>query len=390
MNEASKTLLTGFGERMGITEPGAKPPEGDPKPPAARKMFDDSPPPAPPPQPDPKPSDNPPPTPPSDEPPPAPQPKPSDGGFKIPDVLLKKPADVEPPAAPTPTEPGDKDAKAFAQMRIRNAELESQLKERAGLSQERFTELQKSLEDAQNTIAMLDLSRDPRFKSQFEQPMNVLSQRGKQMLTELELQPEIFDRATALSLKDRIAYLNQAAPDIAQELRTVLSEMDTIKARRDDALNRHGEIAQQLTQQKQSQIKELQQQVLGESLRSVQADGHFIFSHVEGDEDWNGTVDALLNNAGQMISSGDPRSQAKHILLGVAAPLYMKMYMQEREKREALSKELQKVQSSMPDIGSGGPENTGGSAGSTGKKKSMSVHEMSDSVTRRMARRAAI
>jgi len=74
----------------------------------------------------------------------------------------------------------------------------------------------------------------------------------------------------------------------------------------------------------------------------VLSDGHFVFRQLEGagNEKWNKNVAVLQAKVQALFSKDDPLAQAEHLILGVAAPVYLSLYRKEKALREDLQKQL--------------------------------------------------
>lgn len=328
------------------------------------------------------------------EPEPAPEP---DDLTPPPDVM----GEDEPPAEPaTPAEPKEpdtppaepkpeKDVEALIRMRQENKQLKDQLKtadQKVGADQtEMVTKLRTDLKEARDVIARVSLENHPEFKAKYQAPMQAFLEQAQQVAKEADLDENIVAKAVDMTIKNRATFLSEKAPDVAPELRAILSQLDSLKAQRSGELkSRQADFegfqkAQE--EERKVRVQEVRDNAFTQTLAALQQEGHLAFTKSKTNEGWNEAVEALTNNAKAILVSDDHLAQTKSLMLGVAAPLYLKMYQNERTKRLELERQAQEREDVAPKVGSSTPAAPKGK--DTDKNAPMSIEQLGDTMAKK-------
>ena len=263
--------------------------------------------------------------------------------------------------APAAAIPSEKDAKAFARLRIESEALKRELANRENRIQELektkadttvVADLMKQLDEARDTIAQLDLSKDPRFTSRFDEPASRLIGQAQHMLKEMGESETMFEEGLSKPLKERIRFFQAQSPDLSGSLIALAAQVDGLKAQRDSELRNHSTASKTIQAQRQIDQERAKDQFFSGAVRELAVD-HFALRHSATDTAWNEAVDGIASIAKQVLKGNDAMMQTKHIVLGAVAPVYLSMLRKEHALRVQLEGKLAAIVSASPHVGDG-------------------------------------
>lgn len=268
---------------------------------------------------------------------------------------------VKTPEAIAAAAAAEKDSKAFARFRTENESLKRDL----ALRESRIAELEKSkadttvvtdlmkqLEEARDTIAQLDLAKDPRFTSRFDEPATRMVNQARHMLKEMGENENLFEEGLSKSLKERIRFFQASSPDLSGSLIAIAAQIDGLREQRDSELRNHATSSKTIQAQRQMDQERAKEQFFAGAIRDLAPD-HFVLRHSATDTAWNEAVDGIASIARQVLKSNDPMAQTKNIVLGAVAPVYLNMFKKEYAKRIDLEKKLAAIVAASPHVGDG-------------------------------------
>lgn len=316
--------------------------------------------------------------------------------IEIPDQLLtdKKgdPQPNAPPAQPaaTPTEDepqeskhwGAETRKAFASLRAKLNAAEDQIQklkvatpppavdpnlaaqavESATKHQQEVEALRAEVNKAYDLVSRISLEADPRFKAKYDVPRQAVFEQIKDIVKEWDVKDETVSEILKASPKRRIELANEISPDVLPLLAPFLATYDhTDKMRKmdlDHAKNTMADMEQARNQEAATKDKVGRLAMFKSAATKVLSDGHFVFRLLDGpgNEKWNKNVSALQAEVQSLFTKDDPMAQAEHLILGVAAPVYLALYRKEKARSEELQKQLKDNFGMRPALGGKTPE----------------------------------
>ena len=211
-------------------------------------------------------------------------------------------------------------------------------------TKKQIEEMTAKLNQAYDEIGKYSLSADPRFRAQYEGPQKAIIESIKDIAKDWDVKDEVIQSLLKASPKQRLEILNENAPDIMPMIAGHLANYDHIEKMKQIAIERHNETKQALEtqQQQQSEImnKTGREALFKNATLKVLKDGYSVFQPVEGNDAWNQHVAMLHKQVVGLFSGNDQLAQAEHLVKGVAAPVYLKLYQQERAKRIKLESDM--------------------------------------------------
>jgi len=313
----------------------------------------------------------------------------------VPEQVLadKKPEDqaAATPAQPTPPaseeEPEESKhwsaatRKTFASLRTKLAAAEDQIQklktnptapaadpnlvtqtvESATKHQQEVEALRAELNKAYDLVSRVQLEADPRFKAKYDAPKQALFDQIKDVVREWDVKDDTIRDLLKASPKRRIELANEVSPDVLPLLAPILAQYDHVDKMRKMDLDR---AKSTLAEQEQAHSQEMANKdkigrvaMFKNAAVKVLKDGHFVFRQIEGPENekWNKNVAALQAKAQALFTKDDPLAQAEHLILGVAAPVYLSLYRKEKALREDLQKQLKENYAMRPALSGRAP-----------------------------------
>lgn len=258
-------------------------------------------------------------------------------------------------------EDGDKAKQAWIHTRTQLKEARAKITELeardpATADPEEVTQLKTDLKEALDTISRVSLERHPDFIKKYQGQRNILTTQIKGMLKELGLEEDIADTAANKTIKDRLLYINEQAPDIAAPLGSLFTQLDTLEVQRKAELENHKtaltELEANMQESESAELVKLRTQHFASALEALQGEGHILFMKSKSNEEYNAGVDKLINASRAIFETDDLDLQAKTLLAGVEAPIYLKMFRSERAARQKLEKEIGILNKGKPRINS--------------------------------------
>ena len=190
-------------------------------------------------------------------------------------------------------------------------------------------ELKQDLEKAYDQIGALSLEHDPRFQAQYNKP---IIQHEAQIVALLKGNSEddsdaklILQKAVRMSPADRVAFLNEAAPDTAAFTAQYFMKLDELYGSRAEALRAHNETTKQMQEaqltNEAQRTEQLRETLKTTSLSELASEGVSIFEKIPGNDEYNNWVDKVLDHVDVLFKSHDIKTQSKALALSVAAPV---------------------------------------------------------------------
>ena len=314
----------------------------------------------------------------------------------VPDSLIpgssQKPADVQPPASTTKTEPlpppgtaqpsNDKDVN-FAKLRTKlestTAELVElkakyfdpdgkQLKSEFTQSKDETDKLKQELQATQDRLARYNLMEDPRFVKKYQSKIGKIESEAKRVMKDFGIEEGLLKEVQNLSPKQRHDIILQKAPDAQYMLEPLLVQADQIRneqqAELDDWKNTVKTLDLERTGDTELKVRQMKEALHSSATRQLEEEGHLLLQTVPGNEKWNAGVEALKRDMKQTLEVNDPKLQTKLLHQGILAPVYMTLFLKERSRAEDLQRQLVILGGTRPDIGS----RTGETSASSGTR----------------------
>lgn len=218
----------------------------------------------------------------------------------------------------------------------------------------KMDELNKKLNDAYDQIGKFSLESDPRFKAKYEGQQQAILEQIKDLAKEWEVKEGAFDKILQSKPKQRVELINEIAPDLMPILSPLFAQYDHIERVKQMELANHKSVKSQLESeaQKTRAISEQTGKValLQQAAVKVLKDGHFLLQPVQGNDAWNKGVEVLQKKIQYLFSHDDPAAQSEHLVLGVMAPVYLKLFKRERQAKEEIEKKLQQITGMRPSL----------------------------------------
>lgn len=237
-------------------------------------------------------------------------------------------------------------------------------------------DLRKQLEKAYDELGRYSLAADPRWQQKYSEPQNAIVEQVKELAKQWELDEKVVDEWVKAKPRDRVDLINQSTPDLMPVVTPLLSQYDHIERLKQLDLAKHKETRAVLDREAQTKHAMLDRAgrlaLFKQAAGAVLNEGHFVFKQIEGQDAWNKNVLSLHAQVQQLFEGDDYVAQAKHLIMGVAAPVYLTLYKKERAARLEAEKQLALRMRNKPGLEStergGGrtPQDT--SKGSTAKE----------------------
>lgn len=286
----------------------------------------------------------------------------------IPDDLLK---DEEPEEAPKGLD--DKARDGWIKLRHRAEAAEKKLKELESRPQtppEDLEALRKENERLETEVGKFDLTRTKTFKDTYDAPIAEKAKKVNTIITQLGVDPSTGYQALQLKLGDRIKFLGSKIESVEarQLLLNALSDIDDLAAKRVEAIenwkDQLEEIRKKETEIVSTELQKATSKTMDDAIKavvsSVMESGEKKYRHVlleksSSNEDWNKTVDARIAKAKALATSGDTKAQAEALVKAALADDYLVMFMNERDRRIAVQRQLDKALGRKPKLGASEP-----------------------------------
>jgi hypothetical protein len=315
------------------------------------------------------------------------------------DIDLSKVMDAAPaPAEPAKQDDGahqqQKDARAYAAMRKQIQELETELNllkaqphedpEEVKTLREQLTAKETETNKLLDQIAAMDLERDPRFRARYESAETTMVEQIKEVAKDLEVDEEVITQALSMPLRKRVELLTEEVPHAAPTLLTLFAQRDALQKKKEIELRNHAETRQMLDKERGVQELALEHQarerLFQGALAEAQSTGNFVFQELPGNEARNELVKKVIGSAQNLFNSNDGERQAKAMLLGVAAPIYLHMLHMERTARLKLEGELARRFGKTPSV----TGSTSASQSKDGKPEAMDSETAAKMLTQKL------
>jgi hypothetical protein len=240
-------------------------------------------------------------------------------------------------------------------------ELKTKLEAKPAATTEEWNKERTELLDQ---ISKLNLEADPRFVAKYEAQTKPVAESLKATIESYNVEnlnaEDVVEFAANLTAKDRADFLaGQLPEEISQAaLSTLLpafSQLDIIENARQAELQNHqkvlADMQQEGTEQAKANLVQLRTEAKNEAVKNL-TENEILLKKVDGNEDWNRSVDGLLKSVDAIFQTDDPKVHAEALAMSRLAPIYKLMFFKERELREHYEQAIKDRNITLPDIGS--------------------------------------
>lgn len=295
-----------------------------------------------------------------------------------------KPADTKP--VELPPESGDttlpeNTQKVVKMLRTHIKNLEQQLKGKTGETDPIERKLmQEQIEQLQNQIGELDLTKDPRFISKFETRRNATLSDIKAVLESYGADEGLLKDLQGKTTAEQIALLKENCPDTMQAgILGMLKELNAVDLERNEMLKNTKLAKEKLAQEQMAQQAQEIQQGFDLAVNGLRQSGSLLLREIPGNDEWNAKVKQLQNYAFQQMKNVTPGSLAEMALRSSMEPILTRLYQGAVKENESLKAELSAMGKVLP----GASRSQGVTQTVPDKSKPMTAEE----VARRIAAR---
>jgi hypothetical protein len=303
----------------------------------------------------------------------APQPPTAAPEPEIPDPLVKatEPATTEPDLP----SPGDEEIPAAArpvieryafqarEERRQRKEMEQKLAELKDGGEETKA-MRAKVQELENELGRLDLSRSPAFRAQYGAPVEQAEQQAMALLTRAGV-PEA-DAKAALSKVFSVSDLRQremAFDDVEADVTPgMIGAVIQLSVQRDEALEKmnraledwktsRAAVQEREVQEQQARGAKEAQELLTHALEAAGKSGNPYFTRHEGRQDWNEVVDHFEDATLGILKANDAKEIATLVAQGLTVPRLLSQYSRERDRRVALERQMMDESPAQPTPG---------------------------------------
>ena len=248
--------------------------------------------------------------------------------------------------------------------RIRALEREiEESKKQVPTYESQITEARKQGQDAMAILERVAIERSPLFKTKVLDQESLIGARLQQLVDGTGITPQEAHYLLHGDLRTRegIVESRQVSSFRKQQIVDALARWDNVQEERSKMLERGKETLQAYVQEQQQAQETQRAQFLREAEKIF--DDQFslckskleVYNHIEGNEEWNKSCDALKNVARNLYSGQVPREMvAQAAILAPAAVAYQnllrKAYLENQELKNQISR-LRGVQPEIRDTG---------------------------------------
>lgn len=315
--------------------------------------------------------------------------KQTDGKMEIPEFKAIPKAGEKPPVQPVEVPPETVDTtlpentrKVVTSLRSHIKNLEGQLRmAKSEHNQDEVKSLKQQLEQAHDQIAELDLTRDPRFQAQFDQPRNAVKEQIKTILETFgAVAEEILPALEGKSFKEQIEYIRENAPDTVGALTPLLGKLVEIDGKRSEILKNKMTARQELLARAQQEEQQQMDQAMEIVFQHEANANEPLLKEIPGQDEFNANVTKLKQFARSIAKDASPLNRATLAVGYAQGKVYRQLFQKEQMARFALEKQLSDLRQAMPDgRGMRAPDAGGGP-----RKDAMSPAEAARAVASRM------
>lgn len=237
---------------------------------------------------------------------------------------------------------------------------------------EEVASLKKQIEEMDEHIKKVNLQEHPKFKAHYDGQINSEIETAKKFV-----KAEVADEVAQLLAIPESKKRNERLTEIVDEMTDIekvkflssLDKIDRLSTEKSAELTnwkKNNLIADQLAAKQQSENIENQKQMADkiwtESVNRLTAPESQLelYRKVDGNDQWNSTVDNRLANVKRMFTSPMPPEKAVEMAaLAMAAPEYRRMFLAQRVLVQKLSEELESLKGAEPNLEGGGGEGGG-------------------------------
>lgn len=245
-------------------------------------------------------------------------------------------------------------------------------------AQAEIEQLKQRLSEMSAVVERADLLSHPAIEQQINVPRRNLLGQAERLLQDVGLEPDIFERALALTGKSKIEALDEmneaiTSPTVRMEIADLAINVQRLDRQKEQMLSDVKANRQRIDLEEQSRRHQAMQQQEKQLVNLVdmayaqlrdQAGFEFL-QEVDGNEQWNNGRKEVRQAATALLTQNtDPRQLAAAAVLAPLAAQYRAAYQTERTARLAAEKALKERDAAEP--GLGGPGGNGAAATADG------------------------
>jgi len=232
----------------------------------------------------------------------------------------------------------DKSGKAFAAMRAEIKALKQALEEKEKGSSV-VEQYQKRIAELEEKLGKYSIVETPQFIETFERPRAEIEAQLTKILKEFEI--ENAEQATTalltMPVRKRVEWLKEYLPDIAQTVLNTTIQYDAIMEKRNAVIQNHKQYLEKWQSENKNKKSiediKLRQQILQKAVTDLIDQKLFIIQPSENNEAQKKLFDFVKDRINYLFRTNDSYEQAKAMVLGAVAPVYLQMMIAERNKR---------------------------------------------------------
>ncbi len=286
-----------------------------------------------------------------------------EAGTEEPD--LPSPEDEEIPAAARPVI--ERYAFQAREERRQRKEMEQKLAELKD-GGEASKALQDRIQELENEIGRLDLSKSPAFHAQYGAPVEQAEQQALSLLARAGV-PEDQAKA-ALSKVFSVSDLRQremAFDDVEADITPgMIGAVIQLSVQRDEAVEKMNKaledwktsraaVEEREVQERQARGAKEAGDLLTHALAEAGKSGNPYFTRHEGRQDWNEVVDHFEDATLGILKANDAKEIATLVAQGLTVPRLLSQYSRERDRRVALERQMMEESPAQPTPGRPAP-----------------------------------
>jgi len=216
-------------------------------------------------------------------------------------------------------------------------------------------------------LGKLNLEADPRFVAKYDIMRKPIVDSVETMLTSYNVEgmdvKKVVAVAASLGTQERMTFLAAQLPEEIKVAATsmilpALSQLDIVEGSRQAELTQHESVSAGLKESQEAvdqlSIAALRDTAKAAAMKELEVTEPLL-RRVEGNEEWNKTVDGVNAKIEALFVANDPATHAKALIESQVAPIYKHMFFAERQARETLENALRERNIVLPGIGERAP-----------------------------------
>jgi hypothetical protein len=226
--------------------------------------------------------------------------------------------------------------------------------EKSSLEPEEKQRLERQIEELENELGRLDLSRSPEFNRQYGQPIQeidnlsttILRRAGMEesdatrLINQIASEPDLRQREIIIEDVDNL----QLPPSLMGSLIQNSVRRDELVQVREKALqdwkSSRAAVEERAVQERQARDAKEVRALLSTAINSVRAENNPFYKRTEADSSWNEVVDHFESAVTGVLQRNDKNEIAKLVAHGLTFPRLLSRYSTERSRRQALERDM--------------------------------------------------